>query len=687
MTNAIFFDGAVKAKVDDLPAEAWTVLSGGQASTEQDHFQAVPWLYRGVGLRADALGSLPFAILKGESEIDTSDDYQNKVEFLPDPMRLFGLIEASITCLGKSYLFNGYNLMRTVELRYLSPTSVSPVWNKDTGELAGFTRNVNGVQVPLAVEDVIHFWMADPFVEQGPPKAYPLKAALLAAGVLFNVDRFAAAFFERGAIKPTILTAPQLRPGSPEAKKLKAWWQRITAGINRAFAAEVAATELKAEIIGEGIKELENTALTGEKREDISTALGIPQTLLFSQAANYATAQEDRLSFYKETIVPEARFIESALNTQLFEPQGLKLVFRPETLDVFQKDEQVRSMAFVNYKNAGLPINVIGPMLGIELPAGFDWDQLQDEVDERRDQMQEQLGGGGGFAQSSDDENAEDEAEGKGLSAEAIADLKKWAKKAKSRGGYAPFESKHIPLDLHELADKSLADFPPDAVFGFLKQGGLDAAEQRIKVKVQTILGKWRKKFITIISNNGVPPYDELRKELQAALGPEIANIATEQALATAATIGVEFDSAVVNSAALAWASRWTYEVISGIDNTTRQVVQKAMAAYTETPGMTRGQLEELLQHAFNEYRASMIAVTETTRAYAMAMNQYQEMLSHEGLKMERIWQTNNDELVCPICGPLNQQPEKRWSADFPDGPPAHVNCRCFLTLKYRGRV
>jgi hypothetical protein len=31
----------------------------------------------------------------------------------------------------------------------------------------------------------------------------------------------------------------------------------------------------------------------------------------------------------------------------------------------------------------------------------------------------------------------------------------------------------------------------------------------------------------------------------------------------------------------------------------------------------------------------------------------------------------------CPICGPLDGTPESVWGAEFPDGPPAHVRCRC----------
>lgn len=40
-------------------------------------------------------------------------------------------------------------------------------------------------------------------------------------------------------------------------------------------------------------------------------------------------------------------------------------------------------------------------------------------------------------------------------------------------------------------------------------------------------------------------------------------------------------------------------------------------------------------------------------------------------------WSTRQDERVCPICGPLDGQPMKVWRRYFPDGPPAHDNCRC----------
>lgn len=42
-------------------------------------------------------------------------------------------------------------------------------------------------------------------------------------------------------------------------------------------------------------------------------------------------------------------------------------------------------------------------------------------------------------------------------------------------------------------------------------------------------------------------------------------------------------------------------------------------------------------------------------------------------------WHTERDGKVCPICRPLHGLPEKDWRDKFPDGPKAHVACRCYL--------
>jgi len=85
---------------------------------------------------------------------------------------------------------------------------------------------------------------------------------------------------------------------------------------------------------------------------------------------------------------------------------------------------------------------------------------------------------------------------------------------------------------------------------------------------------------------------------------------------------------------------------------------------------------------------AKMIAITETTRAASQATTSYKDYLAQRGIQMQRVWNTNADELVCTICTgqvygvKLNGSTEDQWPAELSEGPPAHVNCRCDTTLR-----
>jgi hypothetical protein len=80
--------------------------------------------------------------------------------------------------------------------------------------------------------------------------------------------------------------------------------------------------------------------------------------------------------------------------------------------------------------------------------------------------------------------------------------------------------------------------------------------------------------------------------------------------------------------------------------------------------------------------------VTETTRAAAQATVEYQQYLGKAGIIMIRVWNTDADEKVCPICTGqaygvnLNGMTEDEWPPEVASGPPAHVNCRCDTSLR-----
>lgn len=351
----------------------------------QRSFQLVPWMFRGIEMRANAVAKMPFRITKNGSKdkepFESSSSYENKLGFLPNPARLFWRVEAASSIWGSAYAWRSRNTVKTLGLRYIIPSTITPEIDDEKG-LVGFTRYVSGQPRAASLKDVVYFWRPDPFVEIGPPLSSPAKAALAAAGVLLNVDLFAAAFFQRGAIKATLLTVDG-NPPKTEREALKTWWARIIGGIKNAFATEVISASVKPIQIGEGINDLANTTLTEEKKSEVAVALGVPQSVIFSGSATGlgggGVAEQDDKHFYDKTVVPECEWLADDLNEQVLTPMGYTLSFMPETLDVFKDDEVAVAGAFKVFVDTGLKKSLSAQLVGLELPVGWTYDMLDEE--------------------------------------------------------------------------------------------------------------------------------------------------------------------------------------------------------------------------------------------------------------------------------------------------------------------
>jgi hypothetical protein len=320
---------------------------------------------------------------------------------------------------------------------------MTPVWDKEKG-LVKFERRIDGQLIPMTipVEDMVYLWYRNPLHETQPDQP-PAAAAMSAAGILYNTNFFANAFLERGAIKATLLTVKG-SIAQQERNRLKDWWNRVVGGVKNAGNAEVVAADVVPVIIGEGLSELSNTELTGESREEIATTLGIPLSMVFSNATTYATANQDKANFYDETVFPEAEIIANQLNKELFEPLGFHFDFVPEALEINKKDENQRSQAFRHYVDAGLKQSVAAEIVGIELPEGLEYADLdpeEPEVQPVQPQGQPRVQPAEPDAEQYQDRRA--------------ADLEKWRRKAQKRlasGKSALIEFESVWLSPLEIA-------------------------------------------------------------------------------------------------------------------------------------------------------------------------------------------------------------------------------------------
>lgn len=173
-----------------------------------------------------------------------------------------------------------------------------------------------------------------------------------------------------------------------------------------------------------------------------------------------------------------------------------------------------------------------------------------------------------------------------------------------------------------------------------------------------------------------------LLDEWRGALTPELEAIFVDSALTmldALPSVGVEWGG--INQQAVAWARRYGWDLSEKIVSTTRETWQDAIGDfYAEhlTLEQLQERLKERLGRMFSPARVNMIAITETTRAAVEGERELVKELGQYGIKMVEVWQTERDELVCPICGGRhNKRKGDGWSDG--DGPPAHPRCRCWI--------
>lgn len=158
----------------------------------------------------------------------------------------------------------------------------------------------------------------------------------------------------------------------------------------------------------------------------------------------------------------------------------------------------------------------------------------------------------------------------------------------------------------------------------------------------------------------------------------------------TEAEIGIYLADGSVNARALEAARTYVTDWLEQLDETSRDAVRDAVETFVREPGTTVGDMVDMLSETFGEARSWRIATTETTRVYAQADDLYAQEMAQQypDMTVTKQWWTNNDDRVCPICGPLHGREvginEPFDPANGIESPPAHVNCRCWRSTTVR---
>ena len=381
--------------ITSVPGWVEMLTSDGVPDSVAALYKRVPILFRAIQLRCDALSSVPVNIYKGE---------ENEVEW-PYPTKLGELLwrwEASCLLSGAAFgeLVTNKSGYRK-DIRYRNPFDMTV---KYANGILDFRQNSSGAtwQNDLRAGTYEMFYLAeyDPSQDVLPGVGAAI-ASTIDAKLLYAISKFPEMYFEGGAMPVTLLGVDT--NDRNEIERIQDWFRRSATTIRNAFRVlGVRAGSIQPTTLTPLLKDLAFSDLSEISKKNIAMAFGIKQTMLDSEAANYATAQEDRLSFYEETIKPRLTLYEDALNEQLFARDKIKLEFQLNELDIFQEDENERADVLNKLTASGLPTR-----LALDL-AGFVLSEEQEAL----------------FSEQEAETQPEDE---------QVAELRKWQRMAEKR--------------------------------------------------------------------------------------------------------------------------------------------------------------------------------------------------------------------------------------------------------------
>ena len=312
------------------------------------------FLRRCVDVRASALSDIPWNVYpEGADEPIWGPDMETPDNLGPisDLQHVLFEIEASLTLLGRAYRLKEVRQGQEMGLRILPAQQMEPDKGRYSSDVKHYKRTVNGETEKHRPEDVVAVHYPDAFTDR--PPTGPGRSAKNDAEVLHALSRFLDSFLDRGLIKATILTVDGGAP-EEERNRLEQWWNRWFSGASSAGQQKVVNAAVEPKTVGDGLSELEGTEIVQQARQAISTALGVPHSVVMSDAANFATANADRLNFYQQTVIPDSRLIESALNRQYFRERGLRFEFNPSQVEALQAYELEKAEAIS--KVVGRPV-------------------------------------------------------------------------------------------------------------------------------------------------------------------------------------------------------------------------------------------------------------------------------------------------------------------------------------------
>jgi len=320
----------------------------------EEAYSKESWTRRCIHVRAATLAALPYSVFRvgAEDPLWTHEDEPpQEYAWLDLYAHLYKSCAALVLEGYSTAMIEGKKSPRSNEitrvtgLMWLNPKTMTVVTEKgahgpdERGRFTHWKRSVGGKPVWLPREWVLSTFEPSPYLEEGVGDS-DAKAVRMHSQILNDLAKFESDQLRSGLPKKTIFITAKDAPKNPDPETVKAlerWIRKFLQGTKNTPPKIVQGIDTKE--IGSSLTDLHSNILTKDAREAIATGIGVPHSLVMSNAANYATAVQDMLNLLNTTVIPDAQLIGRDMNRQFFSRLGLELRFDPKKHEAFQQAE------------------------------------------------------------------------------------------------------------------------------------------------------------------------------------------------------------------------------------------------------------------------------------------------------------------------------------------------------------
>lgn len=342
-------DGRLRSLKRSIDLEGLIAAETNDMSTE-DYYASVGTLFQCVNLIARSVSSMPRqienvatgqVIAQGNFPQPEMDENGRPLDedILPFSIKLNRLLYQTATSMqlrSEAFWHKERNLVRQTAIVWQDPKLITP--KRDDYGITGYEKKLRGGRpIPIPIEDMAYFYI--PGMRENKPGPAPAQVALNDVGIIYHQSSFVKRFFENGAMPTTLFFLDGVEPAPEEKNRIKRFLYSAMTGRLRAWGIELLSRNLHFEHLVPPLKQMMLPELRSEAQHGICVAMGVPISILFTNASRNSTSEQDDLHFYTKTAVPFARDIEETANDEVFGPLGLRLRFRPDKLEVFEQQE------------------------------------------------------------------------------------------------------------------------------------------------------------------------------------------------------------------------------------------------------------------------------------------------------------------------------------------------------------